>query len=75
MNKFAKVLLVVVVFAAPVALNAPAVQAKTATLSKTQTVAAKPVTSTKTAKVGQKKHYGKHHGKHKASHSGSTMKK
>ncbi|WP_169219612.1 hypothetical protein [Brasilonema sp. UFV-L1] len=52
-------------------MNAAAVQAKTATLSKTQTVAAKPVTSNKATLVGHQKH----HGKHKASHTGSTMKK
>ncbi|ARV61898.1 hypothetical protein BZZ01_27685 [Nostocales cyanobacterium HT-58-2] len=71
MNKVAKALILSLVFAAPVALSAPAVQAKTHSVVKTTTIAAKPVTRVKTTKV---RHH-KHHGKHKASHSGSPVKK
>lgn len=71
MNNFAKAVLVALVFAAPVALNAPSVQAKTATSGKTTIVAAKPTAGTKATKT----HHKNHHGKHKASHTRSTVKK
>ncbi|MEI2577832.1 hypothetical protein [Scytonema sp. PRP1] len=71
MNNFAKAVLVALVFAAPVALSVPSVQAKTATPAKTTTVAAKPAAGTKATKT----HYKNHHGKHKASHTQSSVKK
>ncbi len=70
MNKFAKGLLLALVFAAPVALTAPATQAKTTTpAAKTATVAAKPVTGVKATKVGSKR---KRHRKPQASGTPKT---
>ncbi|MBW4506588.1 MAG: hypothetical protein KME64_08770 [Scytonematopsis contorta HA4267-MV1] len=64
MMKFAKALLLAAVIAAPVAISAPSVQAKTPTPAKSSMlVAARPVARTKVARV----HHGKGH--HKIAHA------
>jgi hypothetical protein len=61
MNKFSKILLLAIVFAAPIA--APAVQANTIAPANTKTFAAKP-TGVKSVKVTHHQHSLRHHHHH-----------
>ena len=57
MNKFAKAILLAIVFAAPIAISAPAVQAKTATTDNTAATSVKSNTVTKAYKHRIRKHH------------------
>jgi hypothetical protein len=61
-----KGLVLAAVIAAPVAISAPAVQAKTPMTSKSTLIAYRPVTANKSSKVRHTKHHSRHQ---KASHA------